>query len=133
MDFNKIIDLFFFKEKEKDNTPVITTGAIIWGTLLRSFLFIIISFFVIRKYMLYDYIILFIFLLWFLVAMPAYKSYKDYNIDVDKFKDDTLCGSCRYFERSAQLCKILDQHPTRNHIPCEGLSWEPITYEDSQR
>ncbi len=130
MEYNKVIDIFFFKEKEKDDTPVITTGAIIWGTLLRSFLFITISFFVINRYMLQDYVLMFIFLMWFLVAMPAYKAYQDYNKDAEKFKEDTLCGSCRYFERSAQLCKILDKHPTRTFIPCEGLSWEPNGYEE---
>lgn len=132
MDFQKIIDLFFFKEKDTGDNAVITTGAIIWGTLLRSFILMVVSTILIRKYMLYDYIYFLIFILWFFIAMPAYKAYQNFDKDMEDFTESTLCGTCRNFEKSAQLCKIYDQHPTKNFIPCDGLSWEPKTYEESQ-
>lgn len=129
MNSKNIIDLFFFKEK-KDGKPEVTTGAIIWGTLLRSFLILIISFFIIKKYFLYDYLIILIFILWFFVGFPAYKAYQNFNKEMENFSESTLCGSCRYFEKSAQLCKIYDQHPTKDIIPCEGLNWEPKQFDN---
>jgi hypothetical protein len=46
-----------------------------------------------------------------------------------KFTEDTLCGSCINFEPSSQLCKVLDEHVSVDFIPCEGLRWEPKSYE----
>lgn len=131
MESKNIVDIFFFKEKEKGGNPVVTTGAIIWGSLLRTFLIIVISFFIVRKYMLYEHIYVLIFVLWFFVALPAYKAYQSFNKEMDEFSESTLCGSCRYFEKSAQLCKIYDQHPTKDFVPCEGSSWELKSYEES--
>jgi len=131
MDSKSLLDLFFFKEKEKDNKPVITTGAIVWGTLLRSFILMIIAFFAVKKYMLYDHIFLIIFIIWLFVAMPAYNAYKNFDKEMEEFQDTTLCGTCVHFEKSAQLCKIYDQHPTKEFVPCEGQSWEPKSYEDT--
>ncbi len=130
MEFNKIVDIFFFKEKAENGRPVVTTGAIILGSLLRTFIILALSYFLVRKYMLYDYIIMLIFILWFLVAMPAYKAYQGFNTEMEKFKESTLCGTCKHFEKSAQLCKIYDEHPTKDYIPCDGLNWEPKSYED---
>lgn len=130
MEIKNIVDIFFFKEKESDGRPKVTTGAIILGSLLRTFLILTISFFIIKKYFLYDYILLLIFIIWFFVAMPAYQAYQNFNKDMEDFSESTLCGTCKYFDKSAQLCKIYDEHPTKDYIPCEGSSWEPKSYED---
>ena len=130
MEIKNIVDIFFFKEKESGGRPKVTTGAIILGSLLRTFLILTISFFIIKKYFLYDYILLLIFIIWFFVAMPAYQAYQNFNKDMEDFSESTLCGTCKYFDKSAQLCKIYDEHPTKEYIPCEGSSWEPKSYED---
>ena len=33
-----------------------------------------------------------------------------------------------HFESSAQICSKYDEHITENHIPCEGMDWEPHSH-----
>lgn len=134
MEWDKIIDLFNFKSVSKDylgnEQPQITIGSIVWGTLFRSFIIITLSFLVFEYTDNYDNWWFALFVLWFFAAMPAYSAYTNFQKDIVDFSDSTLCGSCRNFDKSAQLCKIYDQHPTDDFIPCEGNDWEPKTYED---
>ncbi len=69
------------------------------------------------------------FFVWLVALYPAYKQYTEYNNRIEDFLEDTLCGKCKHFEPSGQLCKLLDVHVTKNSVPCEGLSWEPKSFE----
>ena len=135
MNQNKLIDIFMFREgtEEDDqgiNQPVITTGSIIWGLILRTSVLFLASFFAV-EYFRSGYIWWFsLFGIWMGGAYPAWRQYNIFNERVKIIKEETLCGSCKYFEESSQLCKILDEHPTKNYIPCEGESWEPIQFDD---
>jgi hypothetical protein len=71
-----------------------------------------------------------LFAIWIGAAYPGWMQYKKYQERMKKFTEETLCGSCRHFESSAQLCKIYDRHVSSNYVPCEGMNWEPIPYED---
>jgi glucan phosphoethanolaminetransferase (alkaline phosphatase superfamily) len=60
-------------------------------------------------------------------AIIQYNLFKERNKDII---ESTLCSSCKYFDETAVLCLKLDEHPTREYLPCDGLSWEPISVED---
>ena len=127
MNFDKILDVFMFREgSEKDsetNQPIITTGSVVLGIIFRTAI-IFIVFLLFRDYFRgYWYISLAIF--WFFVAYPAYRQYQKFNQRIENFQEETLCGTCRHFNSTGQLCTIYDEHVSKNHIPCGGQDWEP--------
>lgn len=129
MNLNKIFDYFMFREgTETDDystKPIITTGSIVWGVLIRSFIIIFASLFLLEKFYFIYYWWLCVFALWFFVAYPAYSQFQYFSNRMDKFEEETLCGQCKHFSPSSQLCSIYDEHVSRTYIPCEGESWEP--------
>ncbi len=129
MNFDKIIDILMFRETgDEDNEsdqPVVTTGSVVWGLLLRSSIIIILSSVLINALELRTYWWWVLIALWFFAAWPAYRQWQQFSTRMEKFEESTLCGSCRHFDPSSQLCKIYDQHVSTNYIPCEGLAWEP--------
>ena len=131
--YEKILDVLMFREgSEADsdtNEPQVTTGSIVWGLLLRSAIIIIFSFLLLEKLEFRQYWWLVVFILWFGAAWPAYRQYQKYQQRMKRFVEDTLCGTCRHFDSSSQLCKIYDEHVSRNYVPCEGLSWEPRHFD----
>lgn len=125
----KIKDAFMFREGSDFDSiltpPVVTTGSIIWGVLLRSLVIISATSFLV---MVLEYRQLWwfsVFAFWFVVAYPAYRQYVKYNNRIDDFSEETLCGKCKYFDSQSQRCDIYDQHVGVGFIPCEGDSWEP--------
>jgi hypothetical protein len=131
----KIIDILMFREgteEEADGslTPIITTGSIIWGALLRSSLIILIGFLFFDSFEMRQYLWILLFLLWFGAAFPAWHQYQTFEKRLKVVEEETLCGSCKHFDSSSQLCRIFDEHVTKNYIPCEGLNWEPKSYEE---
>lgn len=133
MKLDKVIDLFMFREtasEEGEGTvPVITVGSIVWGVMLRSTILILVTLLLFEKFDIRFYWWFAFFIFWFFVAYPAYRQYQLFQNKMESFKEETLCGSCRYFDSSGQLCTLLDQHVTKNYVPCEGLNWEPKSYE----
>jgi hypothetical protein len=135
LSFEKIIDLFMFREgSEEDsatNRPVVTTGSIVWGLMMRTTIIIVVSFFLLDQFQWREYWWLVLFAVWLLAVYPAYRQYQKFNKRMKDFEESTLCGSCRYFDPSSQLCTIYDEHVSSNHVPCGGDSWEPkSTYFD---
>ena len=63
--------------------------------------------------------------LWGLGVYPAWLQYDKYHERVETITDGTLCGTCRHFNRTNQLCMIMDEHVTSTTPPCEGEGWEP--------
>ena len=134
VDYNKIFDVFMFRQESPDDSnstePVVTTGSIVWGVIIRAAIIIFASMFIIKYYELERYWWYVFFLLWFLVAWPAYRQYQNFHKRMEKFQEETLCGSCRHFDSTGQRCKLFDEHVSTNYIPCNGESWEPKSYED---
>ncbi len=131
--FDKIVDLFMFRAQSDENLsemPKITQGSIVWGLILRASVIIILSMIVIGFYKLYNYWWLAFFLLWLLAVYPAYRQFQIFNNRIKKIEEATLCGTCKYFEPTGQLCKLFDEHVSTNYIPCEGENWEPKSFED---
>lgn len=130
---NKLIDILQFRQTgdfdNETDQPVVTTGSVVWGVLLRSAILIVASFVILDRFQLREYWWMLLFAMWFLVFYPAYRQYQMYNKRIKDLEEDTLCGSCKHFDQSGQLCRLYDQHISRNHIPCEGNDWEPTTFE----
>lgn len=127
---NKLTDLLMFRQPTEEDSqrtePLVTTGSILWGVLLRSAILILIISLFLESLSMRQHWWLMLFALWFLVAYPAWLQYKKFQERIQNFQKETLCGSCKHFEANSQLCKIYDQHVSTEFIPCEGLSWEPI-------
>lgn len=126
---DKIADIFMFREgtelDNETNSPSVTTGSIVWGILLRSAIIISLSIVIIGYTDAYNLWWITLFAVWFLAAYPGYRQYQKFNKRIEDLKETTLCGSCRHFESTGQLCTLYDEHISRNHVPCEGMNWEP--------
>lgn len=64
------------------------------------------------------------------VIHPAIVQFKKFEEDNREVLEDTLCSSCKSFNKSAVICIKYDQHPTKTVVPCEGMDWEPVSDED---
>ncbi len=115
-------------EDNRSTNPKVTFGSIVWGVLLRTVLVVTIIL-LLLDYFHYDVNVwIIVFSIWLFAAYPAYKQYIKFKERMKKFKEETLCGSCKYFNRDAQLCSIYDEHVSEDYVPCEGESWEPKFY-----
>lgn len=119
-----------FESTHPTNQPAFTVGTIIYGTILRVSAIIVLTWF------LNDYFgrtetiwTISMLLLWGIGVYPAFRSYQKFLKNVSTIKSDTLCGSCKYFNETNQLCSVYDEHVTETYVPCEGLSWEPQNFE----
>jgi hypothetical protein len=110
--------------------PILTTGSIVWGILLRSTIILFGGAFIVRVFEMYNFWWTFLFIFWIFVAYPGWRQFQKFKERIKKLEESTLCGSCVHFESTGQLCKIYDEHISNSYIPCEGLSWEPRSYED---
>ena len=124
----KIKDLFMFREGgDTDNyltPPQITSGAILWGILLRSAVIIIITIMLVLAFNKRDLAWFGVFIFWIVVAYPAYRQYVTFNNRLNILEEETLCGKCKHFVKESQLCSVLDEHISKDNIPCDGNMWE---------
>lgn len=126
--FLKLFRIFNFSTGEistDGKKEIITTGSVVWGVLTRTALIMILAL-SLNNYFDFRYnwwVILVI--MWFFVAFPAYRKYKEFVDKSEEMISGTLCGTCRHFVRSSQLCGIYDEHISEDYIPCEGNNWEP--------
>lgn len=52
-----------------------------------------------------------------------------YRLFIEENKEiirNTLCSTCKHFDKSAVICLMHDRHPTLKFLPCEGMDWEPV-------
>lgn len=123
-----IILVRYTKQGEDNNynrIPHITTGTIVFGALIRLFLLTLITWAAVQFFELYDHWLLLFSIVMFTSFYPAYRQWEHFSARVEVMEETTLCGSCKHFDSSGQLCRPLDEHVSADHIPCEGLSWEP--------
>jgi hypothetical protein len=100
-------------------------GEIIYKTLIKFFLLIIIIWFVKDSFDEKFLWILSALSFFFFIVHPAYLSYQNFIEANRNIVISTLCSSCKHFDESAILCTKYDKHPTETYIPCEGSDWEP--------
>jgi len=106
--------------------PYYTTGSIVSAALMRIVLLIVLGF-VLRSYQSASITwTITTFAIWALGVFPAWKQYTVFNEAVDRIIESTLCGTCRHFNPSNQVCRVLDVHVTTDAPPCEALDWEPM-------
>jgi hypothetical protein len=126
--FLKIFRILNFSTDEPEidgKGEIVTTGSIVWGVLVRSGIILLLTL-TLNDYFVFRYNLwIILVLLWFVVAFPAYRKYKKFSDKTDEMMSGILCGSCRHFVKSSQLCGIYDEHVSEDYIPCEGDSWEP--------
>lgn len=120
------------EDENGDEQPVITTGSVVWGVLLRMSVIIVIAFVFLSIFEAYRYWWVFLFIIWFGTTFPGWKQYQIFQRRMKKLQESTLCGSCLHFDPTSQLCKLYDQHITMNYIPCEGLNWDPKPIDNEE-
>ncbi|MBM2816797.1 MAG: hypothetical protein HW421_3559 [Ignavibacteria bacterium] len=134
MKANRLLDIFLFRiggeEDSHTNQPQVTVGSIVWGAILRSSIIIVLTFLMFAYFDVYQYWWVSMFALWFLVAFPAWRQWETFHARMANFTESTLCGSCLHFESGSQLCKLLDEHVSIEHLPCEGLNWTPKSIDN---
>jgi hypothetical protein len=127
-DGEKFLDLFLLRVREPEYTehlPYYTTGSIVAAALLRVTIIGVASF-VVSAYAASSTVWWFAMIgLWGLGVYPAWLQYQRFHEKVEQIRSDTLCGKCRHFNATNQLCMILDEHVTTDEPPCEGEGWEP--------
>ena len=105
-------------------------GEIVFWTLIRLAISIPLLWFL-MDYLDYSlWWISLVFVLYGAVLHPAILSYRKFEEKNKSIVESSLCSSCRHFDKSAVLCIMYDEHPTIDHIPCEGKDWEPKNSED---
>ncbi|OGU73244.1 MAG: hypothetical protein A2V93_02975 [Ignavibacteria bacterium RBG_16_34_14] len=104
-------------------------GDIVFWTLIRLAISIPLAW-VLKDYLDYPiWWISIVIILYGFVVYPAIISYKKFEEKNKNLFESSLCSSCRHFDKSAVLCIKYDKHPTLDYIPCEGMDWEPKTFE----
>jgi hypothetical protein len=64
--------------------------------------------------------------IWGLGIYPAWMQYQRFNDAVEQIEDGSLCGACKHFNPTNQLCSVMDEHVIRpDSPPCEGEGWDP--------
>ena len=125
----QILDLFLLRTSPPDyatDLPYYTTGSIVAAALLRVFIIGMVALLLNSQFQGSGWWwTTVMFAIWALGAYPAWLQYKKFNDHVEQFHAGTLCGSCRHFNPTNQLCMILDVHVTTEAPPCEGEAWEP--------
>jgi hypothetical protein len=123
------IDLFLLRMRVPEDTvdrPYYTTGSILTAGLLRVAVLglgcIALAQVAEQKVVWWTAMLS----IWGLGVYPAWLQYRSFHDSVREISDGTLCGVCRHFNPSNQLCTIMDEHVTGNTPPCEGEGWEPI-------
>jgi len=123
-----LMDILLFrlhKRNADSRTPRLTTGTIVFGGLIRLSMIVIVTWLISDYWEFYQFWPLFSLMVIMIVFYPAYREMSIFSDTVEILKESTLCGSCKHFEPSAQICSRYDEHITEHHIPCEGMDWEP--------
>ena len=100
-------------------------GEIIYKTLIRFAVSILILWFFKDNFDEKHFWIISLLAIYFFTFHPAYLSYKRFIEENKETITNTLCSTCKHFDKSAVLCMKYDKHPNENFIPCEGSDWEP--------
>jgi hypothetical protein len=137
MFYEKLIDILMFRqgtEEDEEGTmqPVITTGSIVWGIILRMSIIVFLSFLLFSSFEMRQYWWISLLAIWAIAAYPGWRQFAKFQENVKKVEESTLCGSCRHFDKTSQLCRIFDEHVSKDYIPCEGISWEPRHYDSDE-
>ncbi len=100
-------------------------GEIVFWTLIRILILIPVIW-ISQNYFDYKFWwIISITAIYIVIIHPAIIGYKKFEEKNKEVNENSLCSSCRHYDKSAVLCMKYDRHPTMNFIPCNGIDWEP--------
>lgn len=99
-------------------------GQIIFWSLVRFIIVLTISYYLYDKFILPVWTLISLFLIFGIVFFPAYVQYQNFIEENKEICENTLCASCRHFDKSAVNCMLYDEKPTLNYLPCDGKKWE---------
>ena len=100
-------------------------GEIVFWTLIRTLIMIPVIWISLDYFDYKFWWIISIIAFYIVIIHPAiigYKKFEEKNKDVN---ENSLCSTCRHYDKTAVLCMKYDKHPTMNFIPCNGVDWEP--------
>lgn len=123
------IDVFLLRMREPEHAadkPYYTTGSIVTAAMLRV---VILGLVCIALTEVAEPTVVWwtaMLSIWGLGVYPAWLQYQTFHQKVQELTVGTLCGACRHFNPTNQLCTIMDVHVTSEEPPCEGEGWEPI-------
>ena len=134
MTFDKIIDTLMFREgtvedESGETQPKVTTGSIVWGVMLRTAISIVLIYLILDELKIHEHWYLILLCIWLFALYPGWRQWQVFQTKIKKISEETLCGSCIHFDKTGQLCKKLDEHITKDYIPCEGELWEPRHFD----
>ena len=100
-------------------------GGIVYWTMIRIVIVIPVIWFLLdllnyKYWQIWSFVIIYA-----VVIHPAYVGYKKFTETNREIFEDTICASCKHFDKSAVLCMKYDKHPKPDDIPCQGFDWEP--------
>lgn len=104
--------------------PEITVGSILTWGLIKTAVLVLIMWFVIERFRLYEYWLAGLGVFWLLVAYPAFLQYQRFKAQTQHLEKNSLCATCCHFDETGHFCRLMDEHVSETYIPCEGLSWE---------
>jgi hypothetical protein len=104
--------------------PEITVGSILTWGLLKTSVLVLLTWFVIEQFRLYEYWMVGLGVFWFVVAYPAFLQYQRFKAQTQELEKSSLCATCCHFDETGHFCRLMDEHVSETYIPCEGLSWE---------
>ncbi len=102
-------------------------GAIVYWSIIRTAILIPVLW-LLLEYNVFEYGTWWMLGVLSLYGVIIHPAIIQYNIFMQKNKEiieNTLCSSCKNFDKTAVLCIKHDKYPTKNELPCEGLDWEP--------
>jgi len=100
-------------------------GAIVFWTLVRTAILILLLWFAM------DYIdykfwwVIFSMAVYGVIIQPMVIQYRLFQKKNKKLITNSLCSSCKHFNETAVLCLKYDEHPTEKDVPCNGIDWQP--------
>jgi hypothetical protein len=104
--------------------PEITVGSILTWGLIKTAVLVLLTWFVIERFRLYEYWLVGLGVFWFVVAYPAFLQYQRFKAQTQHLVKNSLCATCCHFDETGHFCRLMDEHVSETYIPCEGLSWE---------
>ncbi len=128
--FEQFLDLFLLRVSPPDHAtelPYYTTGSIVAAAVMRLAIIGTLAVLLNDRFQSSTWWwTSVLFAAWGLGAYPAWLQYRRFNEHIEHIQSETLCGKCRHFNGTNQLCMVLDEHVTSEQPPCEGELWEPI-------
>lgn len=104
-------------------------GSIIYWTIIRTAITIP-TLWLFFEFTEYKYWLMFsLMALYGIIVQPAYIHYRIFLEENKDILDNTLCSSCKHFDKTAVLCLKHDEHPSLDNLPCEGVDWSPVLIE----